>query len=68
MTYAVETASGGMIYIASFIHIGSGVKLLGVIHIQMHRYRHQGDLISLILFFQNRESSLKRHRYFTAQK
>jgi hypothetical protein len=34
--YAVEMGSGAMIYIASFIKIGSGVqKLIG----EIHRYR-----------------------------
>jgi predicted ABC-type transport system involved in lysophospholipase L1 biosynthesis ATPase subunit len=36
------------------IKIGSGIqKLIGGIH------RQQGDLISLLLFFQNKESGLK---------
>jgi hypothetical protein len=35
MKYAVETGSGAMIYLPSFIKIGSGIeKLLGVIHRQ----------------------------------
>jgi hypothetical protein len=34
MKYAVEMASGGMMYIPSFITIGSGIqKLLGEIHV-----------------------------------
>jgi hypothetical protein len=47
--------SGVMIYIPSFIKIGSRIhKLLGGgIH------RQQRDLMSLLLFFQNKESRLK---------
>jgi hypothetical protein len=37
MKYAVEMGSGAMIYIPSFIQIGSGIqKLIGRIHIQTH--------------------------------
>jgi hypothetical protein len=54
MKYAVEMGSGAMIYIPSFIKIGSGIqKLIGRIH------RKHGDLISLLLFLQNKESRLK---------
>jgi hypothetical protein len=58
LKYDVEMTSSGMIYIQSFIKIGSGIqKLLEEMHIQTHR--QQGDLISLLLFFQNKESRLK---------
>jgi hypothetical protein len=58
MKYAVEMGSGAMIYIPSFIRTGSGIQnLLRGIHIQTHR--QQGDLKSLSLFFQNKESRLK---------
>jgi hypothetical protein len=47
--------SDAMIYIPSFIKIGSGIqKLIGVIH------RQEGGLISLLLFFQNKERRLKQ--------
>jgi hypothetical protein len=50
--------SGAMIYIATFRKIGSGIqKLIGGIYVQTHR--QQGDLISLLLFFQYKESRLK---------
>jgi hypothetical protein len=50
--------SGAVIYVPSFIKIGSGIqKLIGGIH--RHTHRQQGDLISLLLFFQNKESRLK---------
>jgi hypothetical protein len=42
MLYAVEMDSGAMIYIPSFIKIGSGIQ-------KTHRQR--GDLTSLLLFF-----------------
>jgi hypothetical protein len=41
MKYAVEMGSGALIYIPSFIHIGSGIQeLIRGIH------RQHGDLIS----------------------
>jgi hypothetical protein len=56
MKYAVEMGSGAVIYIPSFIKIGSAIqKLIGAIH----RHTGDGDRISLLLFFQNRESTLK---------
>jgi hypothetical protein len=46
------------IYVPIFINIGSGIpSLIGVIH--RHTHRQQGDLISLLLFFQNTERRLK---------
>jgi hypothetical protein len=48
MNYTVEMGAGAMIYIPSFIKISSGIqKLIRGIH------RQQGDLINLLLFFQN---------------
>jgi hypothetical protein len=57
MKYAVEMGSGAMIYIPSFLEIGSGIQkwIEGV----TQTHRQQGDLISLLLFFQNKESKLK---------
>jgi hypothetical protein len=52
LKYAVEMGSGAMIYIQSFIKIGSGIQKLTL-------HRQQGDLISLSLLFQNKESRLK---------
>jgi hypothetical protein len=44
--YAVEMGSDAVIYVPSFINIGSGIQMLiGGIH------RQQGDLISLLYFF-----------------
>jgi hypothetical protein len=42
MKYTVEKGSGTMIYLPSFIKIGSDT------------HRQLGDLISLVLFFQNK--------------
>jgi hypothetical protein len=56
MKHRVKMGSGVMIYMPSFIKIGSVIQKLiggGGIHTQ------QGDLISLLLFFQNKESKLK---------
>jgi hypothetical protein len=51
-----------MIYVPSFMEIGSGIqKLIGGIHrpTDTHTHRLQDDLIGLLLFFQNKESRLK---------
>jgi hypothetical protein len=51
--------SGAMIHIPSFIKIGSGIqKLRGGGDSQTHR--QHGDLISLILFFKNKECKPKK--------
>jgi hypothetical protein len=49
MKYAAEMGSGIMIYISSFIKIGSGIQKLIRRNKQTHRL--QGDLISLFLLF-----------------
>jgi hypothetical protein len=49
MKYAAEMGSGAVIYIPSFIKIGSGIqKLIGE---ETQAHRQHGDLISLFLFF-----------------
>jgi hypothetical protein len=54
LKYAVEIDSGAMIYVPSFIKISSGIqKFTGRGH------RQHGDLISLLLFFQNKESRIE---------
>jgi hypothetical protein len=54
MKYAVEMASGAMIYIPSFIKIGSATrKLMG-----WETHRQHGDHISPLSLFQNKESRL----------
>jgi hypothetical protein len=59
MKYAVEMGSGVMIYRPTFIKIDLGIQKLrwGAGDSQAHRQR--GDLTSLLLFFQNKESRLK---------
>jgi hypothetical protein len=48
--------SDTMIYIPSFIKIGSGIqKLMGI-------HRQDGDHISLLSFFQSKESRLKNKK------
>jgi hypothetical protein len=54
--------SGAMIYVPSFIKIGSGVQKLIGGDTQTHTHRKQRDLISL-LSFQNKESRLTRRRW-----
>jgi hypothetical protein len=47
--YATEMGSSVMIYIPSFIKIGSGIqKLIGG-----YRHRQHGDLISVLPIFRN---------------
>jgi hypothetical protein len=59
MKYAFGVSSGAVIYIPCFIKIGSTIqKLIGGIH--RHTYREHGDRISLLSFFQNKESRLKQ--------
>jgi hypothetical protein len=61
MKYGVEKGSDAMIYIPSFIKTGSGIlKLMG----RIHRRRQRGDLISLLLFFQNKGITLKLMELF----
>jgi hypothetical protein len=44
--------SGAMIYVPSFIKIGSGIpKLIGGEDTQTHPHKQQRDLISLLYFF-----------------
>jgi hypothetical protein len=51
-----EMGSCAMIYVPSFINIGSGIqKFMG----GRYRKRQQDDLISLILLLQNKQSMLK---------
>jgi hypothetical protein len=49
MKYAVEMGSGAMIYIPSFIGIGSDIQKLILWDTQTHR--EHGDRISLFSFF-----------------
>jgi hypothetical protein len=51
MKYAVGMGSGAIIFIPSFINIGSGIQRL----IGCEIYRQHGDRISLHLFFRIRE-------------
>jgi hypothetical protein len=55
MKHTVEMSSGAMIYVPSFIKIGSGIeKLIGETH------RQQGDRVSqLALPFKNNKRGLK---------
>jgi hypothetical protein len=49
LKYADEVGSGTMIYIPSFIKIGSGVQ--NVVEVNSPTHRCLDDLISLLLFF-----------------
>jgi hypothetical protein len=58
MKCVVEVGAGVMICILSFMKAGSGIqKLMGGIH--RDTYKEIGDLISILLFFQNKECRLK---------
>jgi hypothetical protein len=57
--YVAEMGSRAVIYVPSFIKIGSGIpKSMGGIH--RHTHRQQRDVLSLLFFFQNKESGLKK--------
>jgi hypothetical protein len=63
--YAVQTASGGMTYVSSFIKICLDVqKLLGWIQILTHR-KKKGDLTGPYLFFRSKKSRLKKRDQFS---
>jgi hypothetical protein len=59
MRYSVDIDSGVMMYIPSFIRIGSGiVKLMGGTHTNTHR--QQSDFISLLsLFCKNKSRHMR---------
>jgi hypothetical protein len=65
MKYAVEMGLSAMIYIPSFVKTGSGIQKLmaeGAYtyrHAPTHRHTQQGDLISVLLLYQNKESIQK---------
>jgi hypothetical protein len=60
-------ASGGTIFILSFTTVGIGIqKLLGgyartytYMYMWAHSHSQQGDVTSLLLFFQSKENRLK---------
>jgi hypothetical protein len=57
MQYSVEMGSGAVKYIPSFIKTGSDIqKFIGG---EEFTDTLHGDLISLLLFFQNKENRLK---------
>jgi hypothetical protein len=53
MKYAAEMGSGAMIFIPSFIKIGSGIG-------DSQTHRQHGDRINLLLFFLSKERRLIR--------
>jgi hypothetical protein len=55
MKYAVEMSTGALIYRPSFVKIGASIQKLIT---QTHR--QHGDFISLLLFSENKESSLRK--------
>jgi hypothetical protein len=55
MKYAIEMGSDPMMYIPGLVKTGSGIqKLMG-----WGIHRQHGDGISLLLFFHNKDSTLK---------
>jgi hypothetical protein len=64
MKYAVKMGSGSVVYIPSFIKIGSGIQKLMRGGGDSQTYRQHDDLISLLLFLRNKESRLKQSRSF----
>jgi hypothetical protein len=66
MKYAIQMGPDAMIYIQSFINIGSGIQKLIVGDIQSHKtHRWYGDCISLLLCFHNKESGIKRIEFLS---
>jgi hypothetical protein len=65
MKYTVEMGSGAMIYVPSFIKVGSAIQKL--IAGDTHTDTQKGDQISLLLFFQNKESWLKIMEFLIMQ-
>jgi hypothetical protein len=59
MNYAFEMGLGVMIYIPSFIQIGSGIQNLIGSDTHADTDRMMNDFISVPLFFQNKESRLE---------
>jgi hypothetical protein len=58
MIHAVEMVSYGMIYLPSFINMGSRIQKLLVGATHLDTQRQQGDPISLLLFLKNKEIRL----------
>jgi hypothetical protein len=56
--YAIETGSGAIIHIPSFMKIGAGIQ-------KLMTHRKQSDLTIMLLFFQNKESRLEGNRHST---
>jgi hypothetical protein len=59
MKYAIEIGPGAMIYIRSFIKIGLGIQKVIWGDSDTQTNRQHGNLISLLLFFKNKDSTLK---------
>jgi hypothetical protein len=55
MKCVFETGTGAMIYVRSFIKIGSDIQKLMM---GDRQDRQHGDLISIFVFFQNKKSRL----------
>jgi hypothetical protein len=53
MKYAVEMDSDAMAYTPNFIKIGSGIQKLMGGGRNLRTHKQHGDLISLLLLFQN---------------
>jgi hypothetical protein len=57
MKYVIQMGSGAMICIPSIMNIGSGIQKLKAVG-DTQTQRQDGDRISLLLFFQYKESRL----------
>jgi hypothetical protein len=61
MKQIIEMGSDAMIYTPSFIKIASSIqKFMGRGKVDSQTHREHGDFISILLFFHNNESSLKK--------
>jgi hypothetical protein len=62
MKYVVKMGLGVMIYVPSFVKIGSGIqKLIGGLH-RHTDHRQDGHRMSLLFFVQNKENKLKSNQ------
>jgi hypothetical protein len=66
MKYGVETGSGAMVYIPSFIKIGSAIQKLIGGNTQTHR--QHDSRINLLLLFQNKEGRIQIILYLSGCK
>jgi hypothetical protein len=69
MNYTIGMGSVAVIYVPSFIKIGPSIqKIIGRGFTDKQTHRPNGVLISLLLFFQNKEIRPKRGSVFNCEQ